>query len=84
MNHKDETAEEGIVSVMRKHVRVPFGKDSLLAEVGLDSLSVLRIAVDVVPDQDHEIDLADLAGVRTIGDLQLWLRGLLVPVESAR
>ncbi|MGK5543244.1 hypothetical protein ACSNOH_00585 [Streptomyces sp. URMC 127] len=56
---------------------MPFENHSLLAEAGLDSLSVLRIASELIPDPDQEIDPTGLAAVRTVGDLLHWLHGLL-------
>lgn len=84
MNRTDEMAGGEISSVIKRHVRVPFEDLSLLAEVGLDSLSVLRIASELIPDPDLEIDPAGLAAARTVGDLRQWLHGLLTPVESVR
>ncbi|MFC7309280.1 hypothetical protein ACFQVC_34360 [Streptomyces monticola] len=83
MSRSDETTARDIVPVIRKHIRVPFVETSLLAEVGLDSLSVLRIAGELIPDPDHEIDPTGLAAVRTVADLQQWLRGLLTSAQSA-
>ncbi|MGW7822096.1 hypothetical protein ACWGLF_29180 [Streptomyces puniciscabiei] len=73
-----------IILVVRRHVRVPFDDHSLLAEVGLDSPSVVRIAGELIPDPDREIDPSGLAAVRTVGEMQQWLRGLLAPAESVR
>lgn len=84
MNRTDDMTGGEIASVIRRHVRVPFESHSLLAEVGLDSLSVLRVASELIPDPDQEIDPTGLAAVRTVGDLQEWLHGLLAPVESVR
>jgi len=84
MSRTDEATDRDIDSVIRSHIRVPFTETSLLAEVGLDSLSVLRIASDLIPDPDHEIDPTGLAAVRTVADLQQWLHGLLAAAESVR
>ncbi|MET8944518.1 phosphopantetheine-binding protein [Streptomyces sp. NPDC004542] len=84
MNRTDDMTGGDIISVVRRYVRVPFHDHSLLAEVGLDSLSVVRIASELIPDPDQEIDPTGLAAVRTVGDLQRWLRGLLAPAESVR
>ncbi|MBF6049568.1 acyl carrier protein [Streptomyces sp. NRRL B-1677] len=77
MNRTDDVTDGEIISVIRRHVRVPFENHSLLAEAGLDSLSVLRIASELIPDPDQEIDPTGLAAVRTVGDLRQWLHGLL-------
>ncbi|MEU6847312.1 hypothetical protein ABZ930_36125 [Streptomyces sp. NPDC046716] len=55
-----------------------------MAEVGLHSLSVLRIASELITDPDQEIDPTGLASVHTVGELRHWLRGLLTPKESLR
>lgn len=44
-----------------------------LLHAGLDSLTLLRIAVDVVSDDDAEIDASGLVKLRTIRDLKDWL-----------
>lgn len=84
MIRKDDTTGGEIDSVIRRHVRTRFEDSSPLAEVGLDSLSVLRIAGELVPDPDQEIDPTGLATARTVADLRQWLRGLLTPTESVR
>ncbi|GGS27830.1 hypothetical protein GCM10010269_78050 [Streptomyces humidus] len=84
MNRTDDVTGGDIVSAVRRYVRVPFDDRSPLAEVGLDSLSLVRIASELIPDPDQEIDPTGLAAVRTVGDLQQWLRQLLGPAESVR
>lgn len=84
MSRTDDMTGGGMNAVIKRHARVPFENRSLLAEVGLDSLSVLRIASEVIPDPDQEIDPTGLAAVRTVGDLQQWLHGLLTQAESVR
>ncbi|WP_353940572.1 hypothetical protein ABII15_02445 [Streptomyces sp. HUAS MG91] len=84
MNHADEMADAEIGSVISRHIRASFDDNSLLAEVGLHSLSVLRIASELITDPDQEIDPTGLASVHTVGELRQWLRGLLIPKESLR
>ncbi|MFM9368732.1 phosphopantetheine-binding protein [Streptomyces sp. Da 82-17] len=84
MSRTDETTDRHVVSVISRHVRVPFTASSSLAEAGIDSLSVLRIAGEIIPDPDAEIDPSGLAAVRTVGELQEWLGSLLVPAGPAR
>lgn len=49
-----------------------------LLEAGIESLSLLRLAVEVVADDNAEIDATRLIGLRTIGDLKAWLTDLAV------
>ncbi|MET9845996.1 hypothetical protein ACFZC6_34830 [Streptomyces ossamyceticus] len=78
MSRTDGTVSAAIDAVIRRNVRVPFEDCFGLAEAGLDSLSVLRIASEVIPDPDQEINPAGLADVRTVADLRCWLHFLLV------
>ncbi|NBE50738.1 phosphopantetheine-binding protein [Streptomyces boluensis] len=84
MSRTDEATGSDIDSVITRHVRVPFVDTSPLAEVGLDSLSVLRIAGELITDPEQEIDPTGLAAVRTVADLRQWLHGLLVPAQGVR
>ncbi|MEU6705575.1 hypothetical protein [Streptomyces wuyuanensis] len=84
MSRTDDMTGGGIDSVVERHARLPFEDHFLLAEAGLDSLSVLRIASELIPDPDQEIDPTGLAAVRTVGDLRQWLHGLLTSVGTVR
>jgi aryl carrier-like protein len=53
-----------------------FTAESLLADLGMDSLSLVRTVVRYVPDEDQEIDAGALGEVRTVGQLQAWLDSL--------
>lgn len=53
----------------------PFDDSTLLAEAGLESLSVLRLAAQMAPE-DVEIDAGRLVELRTVGDLKSWLSSL--------
>jgi acyl carrier protein len=60
---------------------------SSLAQVGLDSLAVLRIVVESVTDPEIEIAPSRLADVLTVADLKRWLGELrdstgLVPADE--
>lgn len=74
MNHVVRTSVDEIDAVIKQHVSVPFTSDSTLAEIGIDSLSTLRIVTTLAPDADQEIDLADLVEVRTVGQFRGWIR----------
>lgn len=49
---------------------------TLLPEAGVDSLSLLRLAVEFAVANDTEIDATRLAEIHTIADLKGWLRDL--------
>lgn len=63
---------------IEKYATGGFTDATPLLEAGIDSLAVLRLAVEVVSDEDAEIDLTSLVDVRTIGDLKVWLTRLAV------
>ncbi|MFT7836825.1 phosphopantetheine-binding protein [Saccharothrix sp. BKS2] len=66
---------EDIDATIRRFVRVPFTDASTLAEIGLDSLTTLRVVAELVPDPDREIDLAELADLKTLGRFRAWVAG---------
>jgi aryl carrier-like protein len=76
MNHTAGRLDDETAEVIGRIARVPFTADSALVEIGLDSLSMLRIVVAFAPDSDQEIDAAELAALRTVGQFQEWLREL--------
>lgn len=50
-----------------------FTDASTLPEAGIQSLSLLRLVVDLLPDDDAEIDVTKLGQIKTVGDLKAWL-----------
>jgi acyl carrier protein len=50
-----------------------FTDTSTLPEAGIQSLSLLRLVVDLLPDDDAEIDVTKLGQIKTVGDLKAWL-----------
>ncbi|RKT82210.1 hypothetical protein SAMN05421805_111126 [Saccharopolyspora antimicrobica] len=62
---------------LAEFVRSQWRDDSTLVEVGIDSLTAVRIVVGLLPDDDAEIDAARLGGIRTVGQFRQWLRDLL-------
>ncbi|GAB3678014.1 phosphopantetheine-binding protein [Saccharopolyspora tripterygii] len=68
---------------LQKFVRVPFSDDSSLTEMGIDSLTAVRIIVGLVPDEEFEIDAGTLSGIETIGQFRRWLRDL-IPAGASR
>ncbi|MBM0274285.1 phosphopantetheine-binding protein [Micromonospora tarensis] len=53
-----------------------FDDTTLLPEAGIDSLSLLRLAVRFAGTEDAEIDAARLVEIRSVGDLKAWLHQL--------
>lgn len=70
------TTPPDLDSAIAQYVTADFDDSTLIQEAGLESLSLLRLAVEVAADEDAEIDAAGLVDVRTIGDLKVWLTGL--------
>jgi aryl carrier-like protein len=64
-------------SAIAGYVGITFSDKTSLREAGLDSLSLLRLAVEVATDDDAEIDAVRLADLRTVGDLKRWLSVLV-------
>lgn len=62
---------------LQKFVRVPFDDDSVLTEVGIDSLAAVRIIVELLEDGDFEIDAGTLSGIDTVGQFRRWLRDVM-------
>lgn len=59
-----------------KHTFASFDDETPLLEAGIESLALLRLAVEVASDDSAEIDAGRIVGLRTIGDLKQWLAWL--------
>ncbi|MFF4489537.1 phosphopantetheine-binding protein [Streptomyces sp. NPDC001544] len=70
------TTPPDLDSTIARYATADFDDSTLIQEAGLESLSLLRLAVEVA-DEDVEIDAAGLVDVRTVGDLKAWLTSLL-------
>jgi aryl carrier-like protein len=70
------TTPPNLDSKIAQYATADFDDSALIQEIGLESLSLLRLAVEIA-DEDVEIDAAGLVDVRTIGDLKVWLTSLL-------
>lgn len=70
------TAQLDLDSTIARYATASFDDDTPLLDAGLESLSLLRLAVEVAADDDAEIDATRMAGVRTIGELKAWLLSL--------
>ncbi|WP_326809737.1 hypothetical protein OIE62_40520 [Streptomyces scopuliridis] len=71
------TTPPDLDSAIAQYATADFDDSTLIQEAGLESLSLLRLAVEVAADEDTEIDAAGLVDVRTVGDLKVWLTGLV-------
>jgi acyl carrier protein len=54
----------------------PVTADAELTALGLDSLALVRVVIEVLGDDpDAEVDLGRIGDLRTVGDLHAWLAG---------
>ncbi|KAA2261398.1 acyl carrier protein [Solihabitans fulvus] len=77
------TAQLDLDSTIAKYATVSFDDSTELLDAGLESLSLLRLAVEVAADDDAEIDATRLVELHTIGELKTWLSELAT-AEVAR
>jgi acyl carrier protein len=61
-------------SIIEQYATAKFDDSTPLLDAGIESLSLLRLAVEVAADADAEIDATRLVELRTIADLKSWLR----------
>ncbi len=71
--------DEAISQAIRLAVRRDFDDASSLAEIGMDSLAVLRVVTALSDDPDREVDLAEVVDLRTVGEFRHWLRRQTIP-----
>jgi acyl carrier protein len=64
-------------ATIARYATFTFDDSTPLLDAGLESLSLLRLAVDVASDDDAEIDATRLVDLRTVGDLKQWLSHLI-------
>lgn len=65
-------------AALRRLAVEPTVPTATLAELRVDSLTLLRVVIDVLgPDSEAEIDAAALGGLRTVAELRDWLTGTL-------
>jgi hypothetical protein len=70
------TAQLDLDSTIAKYATATFEDSTTLLDAGLESLSLLRLAVEVATDDDAEIDATQLVDIHTVGQLKTWLVGL--------
>jgi acyl carrier protein len=72
------TSAKAIDNIVRRYAVASFNDTSTLTDAGLESMSVVRIIVDLNFDPAIEIDMAHFAELRTVTDLKRWLSSLAV------
>jgi acyl carrier protein len=70
------TAPFDVDAAIARYAVAGFQDTTSLRSAGIDSLSLLRLAVGVIADDDAELDLNRLVDLQTIGDLKRWLTTL--------
>jgi hypothetical protein len=60
-------------ATIARYATFTFDDGTPLLDAGLESLALLRLAVDVASDDDAEIDASRLVDLHTVGDLKGWL-----------
>lgn len=63
-------------ATIARYATFAFDDTTQLLDAGLESLALLRLAVDVATDDDAEIDATRLADLKTVADLKRWLTDL--------
>ena len=75
------TSVKTIDDAVSRYASIPFDDTATLIEVGIESMSIVRIIVDLNFDPSLEIDMSRIVEMVTVADLKRWLRGL---AECAR
>ncbi|MBT2365626.1 polyketide synthase [Streptomyces sp. ISL-10] len=73
---RDEDDGDLAAWVLREHARIPFDDDSVLADIGIDSLAKLRLIVELSKKTGRDVDPEDFARLRTVGALREWMHAL--------
>jgi acyl carrier protein len=66
-------------STIARYATFAFDDSTSLLDAGLESLALLRLAVEVATDEDAEIDASRLVDLRTVADLKGWLSDMILP-----
>ncbi|MFJ6569872.1 beta-ketoacyl synthase N-terminal-like domain-containing protein [Streptomyces sp. NPDC091292] len=72
-----------LAQVLREHARTPYHDDSLLNDIGIDSLARLRLIVELTNTTGQEIDPEEIGGLRTVGELGRWIHTLQARTPEA-
>ena len=60
-------------ATIARYATFAFDDSTALLDAGLESLALLRLAVEVASDDDAEIDATRLVDLHTVADLTQWL-----------
>jgi aryl carrier-like protein len=63
-------------ATIARYATFAFDDSTPLLDAGLESLALLRLAVEVATDEDAEIDATRLVDLQTVADLKGWLTDL--------
>ena len=63
-------------TVLREHARTAYTETSMLSEIGIDSLAMLRIIVELSEKFDRSVEPEELAQLHDVAGLRTWLRQL--------
>ena len=63
-------------ATIARYATFTFDDSTPLLDAGLESLALLRLAVEVAADDDAEIDATRLVDLHTVADLKGWLSDL--------
>lgn len=63
-------------ATIAQYATFAFDDSTPLLDAGLESLALLRLAVEVAADDDAEIDATRLVDLHTVADLKGWLSDL--------
>ncbi len=75
----DEALDDPATAMLSRHARTAYTDDSSLSDIGIDSLAMLRIIVELTRDHGYAVDADDLASLRTVGAFRQWFHALEVP-----
>lgn len=69
-------------TIIARYATFDFDDSTPLLDAGLESLALLRLAVDVAADDDAEIDATRMVDLHTVADLKHWLADLAATVQN--
>lgn len=73
---EDDQVDDPADAVLRQHARTGYSEDSTLSDIGIDSLAMLRIMVEVGRDHGFDVDAGHLAELRTVSAFRQWFATL--------
>jgi hypothetical protein len=69
-------------ATIARYATFAFDDTTPLLDAGLESLALLRLAVDVASDEEAEIDASRLVDLHTVADLKVWLMDMVPTVQD--